>query len=123
MLDIAEVYHYDEWCEYDGSDPETGLFTKYINALLKIKQEASGWPDWVTVLGDDAATEANKDKYITEYEKTEGVTLDPSKVERNEALRSLAKLCLNSFWVSVYAFVYFVYYCIIHFVNFDISSG
>ena len=67
MIDIAEVYHYDEWCEYDGSDPETGLFTKYINALLKIKQEASGWPDWVIVPDDDAATEANKDKYIIDY--------------------------------------------------------
>ena len=28
----------------------------------------------------------------------EGVRLDPSKMKKNPGLRSLAKLCLNSFW-------------------------
>ena len=93
MLDIAEVYHYDEWAVYDGKDDTTGLFTKYINAFLKIKQEASGWPSWCD-------TQEKKHQYIADYKGHEGVELDPAKIEKNPALRSLAKLCLNSFWVS-----------------------
>lgn len=93
MLDVAEVYHYDDWSTYDGKEDSTGMFTKYINAFLKIKQEASGWPAWCD-------TQEKKDKYISDYKEREGVELDPAKIEKNPALRSLAKLCLNSFWVS-----------------------
>ncbi|MCP4054593.1 MAG: hypothetical protein GY739_16335, partial [Mesoflavibacter sp.] len=39
VLQIFEVWHYPETSEYDGHDPETGLFTQYINTFLKIKQE------------------------------------------------------------------------------------
>ena len=36
------MWHFPETCE--------GLFQDYVNTWLKIKQEASGWPQWV---GDD----------------------------------------------------------------------
>ena len=45
-------------------------------------------------------TDEQKHVYIKEYESQEGVLLEADKIERNEALRSLAKLGLNSFWVS-----------------------
>ena len=102
MLDVVEVYQYDNWAQFDGKDPETGLFTKYINAFLKLKQQASDWPSWVQ-------TDADKDDYIRQYEEREGVKLDPDKIQKNPALRSLAKLCLNSFWVScVYVVLYLI---------------
>ncbi len=91
VLEIFEIWHYPETSEYDGTDPDTGLFTNYINKFLKLKQQSSGWPSWVT-------TEEDKDKYIVEYEEKEGIQLDPSQVERNAGLRSFSKLCLNSFW-------------------------
>ena len=100
MLEVAEVYHYENWAKFDGKDPETGLFTKYINAFLKLKQQASGWPAWVTVNGDPVKTEENKAKYIMDYEAREGIKLEADMIEKNPAMRSLAKLCLNSFWVS-----------------------
>ena len=89
------MYHYEEWAQYDGQDPDTGLFTEYINLWLKEKQEASGWPEWVK-------TDEDRAKYIADYKKREGVELDPEKIEFNPGLRSLAKLYLNSFWVRCF---------------------
>ena len=79
------MYHFTETAVYDGSDPETGLFTKYINAFLKLKQQASGWPKWVKTAED-------RSKYIVNYYKKEGIWLDEEKIEVNPALRTLAKL-------------------------------
>lgn len=62
----------------------------YINMFLKIKQEASGRPNWVK-------TEEDLARYITMYEQKEGIRLDPDNIEYNPGLRSLAKLHLNSF--------------------------
>jgi len=41
-------------------------------------------------------SEEDKDLYIKLYEEEEGIVLDPAKIERNEGLRAIAKLCLNS---------------------------
>lgn len=59
--------------------------------FLKIKQEASGRPDWVK-------TEDDLARYIEMYEQREGIRLDPDNIEHNPGLRSLAKLLLNSLW-------------------------
>lgn len=93
MIKIAEVYHYDKWEQIDNNDPTSGLFTEYINAFLKTKQEASGWPS-------DVITAEQKKAYIDEYLHHEGVQLDEKKIQKNPGLRSLSKLCLNSFWVG-----------------------
>ena len=87
---MFQIWHYDQWAKYDGEDPETGLFTEYINTFLKIKQQASGWPDWVQ-------TEEDKKRYVRDYHDREGILLDPTKIEKNGALRQLAKLCLNRY--------------------------
>ena len=86
------MYHYDSFEEFDGNNELSGLFTRYVNAFLKLKQQASGWPGWCT-------TDEMKQQYIDEYVDCEGVTLDPTQIDRNEGLRSLGKLCLNSHWV------------------------
>lgn len=59
--------------------------------FLKLKQEASAWPDWVS-------TEENKRKYIEQYNKKEGICLEYHNIQKNPRLRALAKLMLNSFW-------------------------
>ena len=81
---IYEVRHFDETCE--------GLFQAYVNTWLKIKQEASGWPQWV---GDD---ETKRQQYIREYYEHEGIQLEYDKIEHNPGLRALAKMMLNSMW-------------------------
>ncbi len=110
---VFEVWHYDRWAKFDGKDPNTGLFTRYINSFLKLKAQASGklppplpyihpmpncshsgWPSWVE-------SEEQKRQFVQQYEEREGIHLDLAKIEVNKAMRSLAKLCLNSFWGKV----------------------
>src|SRR5437588_1236018 len=88
ILEVYEIWH-DQTVQH-GKDTE-GLFTKFINKFLKIKQEASGWPS-------ECTTQEEKDRYIEDYLNSEGVQLDFVKIVKNSGLRSLAKLILNSFW-------------------------
>ncbi len=67
------------------------LFKGYVKWFLKVKQESSGYPDW-------CKTEEDKDLYIEQYEKRQGIRLDKNKIEKNPGLRAIAKLCLNSLW-------------------------
>jgi hypothetical protein len=59
---IYEIWHFDQISQYDTDSKTGGLFTDYVNTFLKIKQEASGWPDW-------CRTECDKHKYIKLYYK------------------------------------------------------
>lgn len=43
-------------------------------------------------------TEAEKDEYIAEFQRVENITLEKDKIERNEVMRFIAKLMLNSIW-------------------------
>jgi hypothetical protein len=88
---IYEVWHWDESTIIDKDTNTGGLFTEYINAALKIKQEASGFPDNVT-------SEDQKDEYIDQYLKKEGISLDKDKIKKNSGLRQIAKWMLNSLW-------------------------
>jgi hypothetical protein len=69
----------------------TNLFKPYVSKFLKIKQEASGFPDWVK-------TETDKQKYVDDYYTNQGVRMDIDCIEYNSGLRAIAKLCLNSLW-------------------------
>ena len=123
ILKIHEVYHWAETSQYNPQTKTGGLFTTYVNTFLKLKQEvrshifayivlstyttfipifdrlnlilqASGWPSW-------CVTPEDKARYVRDYEEHEGIKLDPAKIIKNPGLRSLAKLMLNSFWVSI----------------------
>ena len=67
------------------------LFKGYVEKFLKIKQEASGYPDW-------CKTEDDKSKYIDDYYKVQNIKLDKAKIKFNKGLRAVSKLCLNSLW-------------------------
>ena len=88
---IFEVWHFHEISRYDPESKTGELFTEYVNTFLKIKQEASGWPDW-------CKTEEYRQTYINLYHKKEWVCLNYKKIRKNPGLRALAKLMLNSFW-------------------------
>ena len=83
LVKVHEVWHFQ--------DSEVGLFTEYVDAWLKIKTEASGWPT-----GCD--TEEEKRDYLERFEEREGIPLEYSKVKPNRGLKATAKLMLNSFW-------------------------
>ena len=79
------------WVGKPRHESKTGLFRYYVDQFLKIKQESSGWPDW-------CQSEADRDKYIADYLRHEGIALDKENIKRNEGMRALAKLQLCSFW-------------------------
>ena len=91
ILSMYEVYHWKETTQYNSQTTQGGLFAPYIDTFLKYKQEASGWPDW-------CKTEDDKERYVQQYVEREKIQLNPANIQKNPGLRSLAKLCLNSFW-------------------------
>ena len=95
VMSIEEIWQYNT-CQYDPTNNQSdlntnGLFVDYINTFLKIKQEASGWPR-------DCINEESRVKYINDYKEKENILLEKDKIAKNPGLRSLSKLCLNSFW-------------------------
>ena len=66
-------YHYKNWDE--------NLFKHYVRKFLKIKVEATGWPE-------DVKTEAEKDAYIKAYAAAPFfIKLDKNKIKKNPGLR------------------------------------
>ena len=91
VLKTFEVYHWDNTTQYDPVTRTGGLFATYVDTFLKLKQESSGWPEW-------CHTDEDRQKYLEDYQRVEGIRLDPGNINKNPGMRSLAKLCLNSFW-------------------------
>ena len=56
-----------------------------------MKTQGSGYPNNVTMC-------EQKNEYIRQYEKHEGVRLDPDKIEHYPGLHSIGKGALNSFY-------------------------
>ena len=83
VLKVHEVWHF--------SHTSDKLFAGYIDTFLKIKQESSGYPR-------DCITEEQRQRYVDEYLRVEGIQLDREKIAHNPGMRALAKLMLNSFW-------------------------
>ena len=84
IQNVYEVWHF--------ARRSNTMFSSYVDTFLKIKQEASGWPQWV---GDD---QDKRQQYLDDYQAKEGIALDPDKIDKNPGRRSLAKMMLNSFW-------------------------
>ena len=91
IIKIFEIWHYEERSQYNSDKKNGGLFTSYVNTFLKIKQEASGYPEWVL-------TEDDKDLCVKDYLHHEGILLDKTKIKVNSGLQALSKLLLNSQW-------------------------
>ena len=69
-------WHFDETEQYDPKTKTGGLFTDYVNTFLKMKQEASGWPEW-------CQSENDKWRYIRDYHEKEGILLDYNNIKNN----------------------------------------
>ena len=57
---MYEVYHWPKTSVYEANGDDKGLFAEYVNCWLKIKQEASGWPQW-------CKTQEDRERYIGDY--------------------------------------------------------
>lgn len=87
---IIEVWEF-KTLKLDKATKQGGVFQSYINALLKLKQEASSWPSW-------CIDEETKNRYIDEYFQSEGIQLDAENISLNVGMRAIAKLLLNSLY-------------------------
>lgn len=67
------------------------IFVDYVNTFLRIKQEASGLPEHVQ-------SHQEIEQYIELYERHENIKLNEGNIKKSSALRSLAKLMLNSLY-------------------------
>ncbi|EFP00492.1 hypothetical protein CRE_21759 [Caenorhabditis remanei] len=83
---IHEVWHWDDSKWFKG-----GFFRKYLEPLLKMKHEASGWPR-------PNMSDKEKEDHIKAIFENDGVLICADKVKKNPALRQMAKLFLNSAW-------------------------
>lgn len=90
VIAVAEIWQY-KITQFNRDSMLGGHFTEYINTFLKIKQESSGWPK-------NCLDDVSRERYIDDFTLSEGVKLDRESIEKNPGLRSVAKLCLNSFW-------------------------
>ena len=68
------------------------MFEDYVNKWLKLKEEASGWPEGVE------QDPVKQTKHVADYYDHEKIQLDPARIEKNPGLRSTAKMMLNSMW-------------------------
>lgn len=76
---LLRSWHWEKWsCD---------LFRSYIRTFLKLKVEA----DW-----DESRPIEERDEVIRDYKKFYDIDLDPENMKRNEGMRYIAKLCLNS---------------------------
>jgi hypothetical protein len=71
---------------YEWTDWTTELFRPYVRKFMKVKAEASGWPDDV---GEDPVL---RQRYLNEYRLRYGIELEPDKIKKNAGLRYIAKL-------------------------------
>lgn len=90
ILEIYEVWKYNV-LQCDKSKNIQGLFTKMMDKFVKMKQQASGWPE-------ECITDKQKQAYVAEFLQRENVQLEFAEIVKNPGLRSMAKLMLNSFW-------------------------
>jgi hypothetical protein len=92
LVEVFEFWEDDVTC-LDKDTGSGGLFAGYVNMFLNLKQESSGYPASVQ-------TEDDKDRYIEEYRRAEGIALDKASILKNAGQRTLAKLKLNSMWAK-----------------------
>ena len=85
VTEVFEVHHYEKWAHQNGHGDEAPLFAGYINAFIKMKLEASGWPE-------QCQTAAEKQRFLDECLQQDGIKLDPTELDKglNSALRQIA---------------------------------
>ncbi|XP_046373244.1 uncharacterized protein LOC124146819 [Haliotis rufescens] len=91
VLKIYDAWHFDSFEQYDPHTAQGGLFTGYVDAFFKMKQESSGYPV-------HCDTEQKKQQYVQEVFRKEGVMLDASQIAPNPGKRAISKSLLNNLW-------------------------
>uniref|UniRef100_A0A183C300 DNA-directed DNA polymerase n=1 Tax=Globodera pallida TaxID=36090 RepID=A0A183C300_GLOPA len=88
VLTLYEVWHYDAWASLEAGN---SLFANYVDTLLRLKVEASGWPA-------DCATAEQRARFVADYAQREGIHIDAQQVQANPGMRAVVKTLLNALW-------------------------
>jgi len=72
LVDVLEFWEYKVTC-FDRGTNSGCLFVEYVNMFRKLKQDSSGYTSWVQ-------SEADKDKYVEDYRRAEGIALDKASI-------------------------------------------
>ena len=83
---VKKCYRVVEYFAWDDT-----VFQGYVREFMKVKLEASGSPDGYN-------TPEKLAQFIKEEFELFGIEIDLSNIKYNAALRTLAKICLNSLW-------------------------
>jgi hypothetical protein len=91
---ILHLHRAYEW--HYGDDWNSDLFKDYIRKFLKVKYQASGWPEeCVDKAVSEEVREQRKKAFVDEAKEKYNITLEREEMKPNPGLRYLAKLCLN----------------------------
>uniref|UniRef100_A0A914HLZ0 DNA-directed DNA polymerase n=1 Tax=Globodera rostochiensis TaxID=31243 RepID=A0A914HLZ0_GLORO len=88
VLAVYEVWDYTAWTSLEAGN---SLFSGYVDLLLRLKVEASGWPA-------DCVTADQRARFVDAYAQREGIHIDAQHVEHNPGLRAVVKALLNALW-------------------------
>src|SRR5262249_15979903 len=79
---IHQIIHYPQSSVYNKETREEGLFSEFVNSLLKQRMLMSGWPRNVTAAAlDDVVRERLEDEYIKRVLEKENISLDREKIQ------------------------------------------
>ena len=84
VIEIFEVYEYAV-TQYDPQTGQGGFLIEYVDTILKLKTEASGYLEWVR-------TSEDEDRYISNFHDIDSIRLNKEAIRPNAAKRVLAKL-------------------------------
>uniref|UniRef100_A0A183BN37 DNA-directed DNA polymerase n=1 Tax=Globodera pallida TaxID=36090 RepID=A0A183BN37_GLOPA len=88
VLTLYEVWHYEAWASLESGN---SLFATYVDTLLRLKVEASGWPS-------DCTTAEQRARFVADYAQREGIHIDAQQVQPNPGMRAVVKTLLNALW-------------------------
>lgn len=97
---VYEIWQYD-MIRYDQENQRDGMFNQYIDAFFIQKIYSSGFPP-------NCTTEEDKDRYVQDLKRFEGIEVEKDRIKHNPGLRSVSKLSLNSFWVKIFLYSIFL---------------
>ncbi|CAL2047011.1 unnamed protein product [Caenorhabditis brenneri] len=86
LLKFHEIWY---WCDHKWV--EADYFANYLKPMIQLKHESSGWPR-------ENMTPEEKETYIEEIHKRDGVRLVMENVKKADNMREMAKLFLNTCW-------------------------
>lgn len=82
---------FDQLEKIERKRKNNGFFTAYQKTFIRIKGEASGFPNW-------CITDEDREKYILDFYRENNVLLRREHIKRNPTFRALAKLMLNALY-------------------------